>query len=292
MINYLRRVYVEIRYHLYKIIYPYPHIYSIFETLDFVLISKKSIARFGDGEFHMLGNSEDLGFQKMDEKLATRLKDVLNNSNDDCIVALPGGIYSIRGLNKVASYFWKQFYVFHYPRYANLLNVNQKYYNASFTRPYIDFANKQHSASYFQKLKGVWNNQKVLIVEGENSRLGVGNDLFDNVKELRRIVTLSTNAFQLYDKLFEATKSIVMEYDLVLIALGPTATVLAYDLSKLGVWAIDIGHIDVEYEWFLRGVDEKVAIEGKHVNEFSYHIKDTDCLDINYQSQIINRLLN
>lgn len=31
---------------------------------------------------------------------------------------------------------------------------------------------------------------------------------------------------------------------LILIALGMTATVLAYDLSKAGFWAIDIGHID------------------------------------------------
>jgi hypothetical protein len=36
---------------------------------------------------------------------------------------------------------------------------------------------------------------------------------------------------------------------LILISLGPTATVLAYDLAKLGYWAIDIGHIDNEYEW-------------------------------------------
>ena len=54
---------------------------------------------------------------------------------------------------------------------------------------------------------------------------------------------------------------------LILLALGPTATVLAYDLSKLGYQAIDIGHIDIEYEWFLQGAKEKVAIENKYVGE-------------------------
>ena len=38
----------------------------------------------------------------------------------------------------------------------------------------------------------------------------------------------------------------------MLIALGPTATILAYDLAEKGVQALDVGHIDIEYEWFLR----------------------------------------
>ena len=28
---------------------------------------------------------------------------------------------------------------------------------------------------------------------------------------------------------------------------------IAYDLAKEGYWAIDIGHLDLEYEWFLKG---------------------------------------
>ena len=55
--------------------------------------------------------------------------------------------------------------------------------------------------------------------------------------------------------------------DLVLLALGPTATVLAYDLSKNGIQAVDIGHVDIEYEWCRLGTRQKVAIDGKYVNE-------------------------
>ena len=50
-------------------------------------------------------------------------------------------------------------------------------------------------------------------------------------------------------------------------ALGPTATILAYDLAKDNYWTIDIGHIDIEYIWFLKKATEKIAIEGRHVNE-------------------------
>ena len=37
---------------------------------------------------------------------------------------------------------------------------------------------------------------------------------------------------------------------LFILALGPMATVLAYDLARLGYRALDLGHIDIEYEWF------------------------------------------
>ncbi|MCF2221921.1 GT-D fold domain-containing protein [Chryseobacterium sp. PS-8] len=30
---------------------------------------------------------------------------------------------------------------------------------------------------------------------------------------------------------------------------------------------MDIGHIDIEYIWFLKKATEKIAIEGRHVNE-------------------------
>ena len=43
------------------------------------------------------------------------------------------------------------------------------------------------------------------------------------------------------------------ENPLILISLGPTATVLAYDLSKTGVQAIDIGHITNMYDRLVYG---------------------------------------
>lgn len=46
-----------------------------------------------------------------------------------------------------------------------------------------------------------------------------------------------------------------------------TATVLAYDLAENKRQALDIGHIDIEYEWMRMGVTEKVAVQGKFTNE-------------------------
>ena len=75
---------------------------------------------------------------------------------------------------------------------------------------------------------------------------------------------------------------------LVLIALGPTATVLAYDLVKQGYQAIDIGHLDIEYEWYLRGVnDEKVIIEGKYTNEVVGGNIVADVRDSKYEKEVV-----
>ena len=68
-----------------------------------------------------------------------------------------------------------------------------------------------------------------------------------------------------------------------------TATVLAFDLCKHGYQAIDIGHIDIEYEWYLKQVTERCPIEGKSVNECGVNNPD-DITAIEYQQQIIYKI--
>lgn len=71
-----------------------------------------------------------------------------------------------------------------------------------------------------------------------------------------------------------------------------TATILAWELSGGGYWAIDIGHIDIEYEWFLRKTSDKIKIEGKYVNEvLGGKSNIADCNDEEYKSQIICKVV-
>ena len=80
----------------------------------------------------------------------------------------------------------------------------------------------------------------------------------------------------------------VIEKRLILIALGPTATILAYDLYKLGYQVIDVGHIDIEYEWYLRKSKKRIRIEYKFVNEAKNGGKNIKKIkDVNYYKQII-----
>ena len=75
-----------------------------------------------------------------------------------------------------------------------------------------------------------------------------------------------------------------------MIALGPTATILAYDLAKVGYQALDIGHVDVEYEWFRMGALEKVPLANKYVNESLEGREVGELKDLTYQNQIIAKI--
>ena len=142
------------------------------------------------------------------------------------------------------------------------------------------------SGEDFENLKKIWNNKKCVFVEGKQTRLGVGNDLFQNTKSIKRILAPAENAFEAYDKILEECLKQGKE-NLFLLALGPTATVLAYDLCRQGFQAIDVGHVDLEYEWFLRGEGHRTYVEGKYNNELNGGEHPADVKDPWYEAQIV-----
>ena len=81
--------------------------------------------------------------------------------------------------------------------------------------------------------------------------------IFDNTNSIERILCPPVNAFEKYDTILEQVKKYGTQ-KLILIALGHTATVLTYDLAIAGYQAIDIGHVDIEYEWYKLGAKRKL----------------------------------
>ena len=126
-----------------------------------------------------------------------------------------------------------------------------------------------------------------MIIEGSESKLGVGNDIFENVKSIKRILCPSTNAFKNYNEILEKIIEFAEKENLILISLGPTATVLAFDLAKLGYWAIDIGHIDIEYEWMKVGAVDKINLENRKVWEVNNVTNMNVSIDESYKKSII-----
>ena len=81
--------------------------------------------------------------------------------------------------------------------------------------------------------------------------------------------------------------------DMFLLAIGPSSGVLAYDLSRRGIQAVDVGHVDLEYEWFLAGKGTRVEVPNKYNNEFAGGDKVSDAdLPENYYEEIIADLSN
>ena len=174
----------------------------------------------------------------------------------------------------------------------SFLDMNCVYYNAFFNRYYLNF-NKtdehyQRCWTHINKLKEIWKNRDVVLLEGQEARLGVGNDILDGTKSISRILFCPVrNAFNKYDQILSSFNDIDPE-NLILVALGPTATVLAYDLCKKGYQAVDMGHINEEYECFLR---KETPLELKSMGRDCTMKHDTNPDDPEYKKQIIRKIV-
>ena len=167
-----------------------------------------------------------------------------------------------------------------------MIDLKKVYYDSFITRFYMDYRDKKKSELILNQLFKIWNDKDIVIIEGKESRLGAGNDLFFNCKSIERIICPQKDSYSKYKEIL--TEAMKIEKDkLVLIALGPTATVLAYDLCQRGYRALDIGHIDIEYEWFLLKAKEKVKLTCKFIGEVNDGENVIDIQDDKYYSQII-----
>lgn len=277
-------------YPLVKKAYPLPDVRSIEETLDKINNEKCSISRYGDGEFLYIVDKLNLPFQKYVPELAQKMKEILVSEHPNILVGLPIGYHSMHNLTHSCSRFWKCQIAWVYPRLSKYLKKDKVYYNSSMTRVYSGFQDKTVSKVYFEQVMQLWQGRDVILIEGEKSRLGVGNKLFSKAKSLKRVLGPRHNAWDKYTDIYnEAVKH--DKSTLLLIAMGPTATVLSYELALEGYQAIDIGNVDIEYEWYLRGATSKVKIEGKYTSEAVGGREVQDVNDDTYNSQIIARIL-
>lgn len=266
--------------------WPLPKVLSIDETLDKIIRERCSISRFGDGEFLYIIDRLNLPFQQQEALLRSKMIAILRSNEEHILVGLPIGYHSLENLNRESKNTWKSQIAWIYPRLQKYLDLSKIYANASITRVYMDYEDRSCSKGYFEKLMRVWENREVLLIEGEKSRLGVGNDLFEKAIKLERVIAPMHHAFTKYRELFaEALK--FDKSTLILVALGPTATVLSYELAKEGYQAIDIGNVDIEYEWYLQGAVSKVKIDGKYTSEAIGGRFVGDSTDGLYHTQIV-----
>lgn len=266
-----------------------PIVKSIDETIDVIIEKKLSISRYGDGEFEQI-DGHSIGFQKADLRLSEKLKEVLTNPIDGHIVALADVYGDLSELEDKYADFFREFLIKYRMDNYKYLDMHRVYYNAFISRLYSEMKDKSGAGRLFDKCKKIWEERDVVIVEGEKTRFGVGNDLLYNSKSVRRILVPNEDAFSVYDKILNCCKKMEKEV-CFLLAIGPTATVLAYDLAKCGYQAIDIGHFDIEYEWYIRKIkDNKVIIEGKYTNEVVGGNIVSDINDDEYIDEIVAQI--
>lgn len=272
---------------IYRKTHKKPKVMSVKDTAEYIISNKCSCSRFGDGELKIVCGT-GIRFQEYDEKLSARLNEILNKPEDEYFVCISDMFGSLRFFKKSSRRYMMNVLAVSRKKWLKAITVKRTFGNTFVTRCYIDWKDKSFSKAHFEVLKKIWSGRDIAIVEGKFSRLGVGNDLFQSANSTERILCPAKNAWSKYDEILKLITERISKDKLVLLALGPTATVLAYDLDKLGYQAVDIGHVDVEYEWCLMGVNEKVALKNKYVNEAQNgEITEDNLDDKEYRSQIV-----
>lgn len=258
---------------------------GIDETLDYIIEHNSSLVRFGDGEVNLMWGLP-IPYQNHDLELANQLKHIVGLESDEkLVICLPDAFDDRFVFTWWATPFWKEHMNVYMDFYKELCKGS--WYGSTFiSRPYIDYEDKSKAKGQFEKLKSIWENRDILIVEGITSRSGVGNDLFDKVKSVKRIICPSHNAYSVVDNIQEEIMKHA-EGRLILCMLGPTAKVLAYHLSRKGYQVLDIGHIDSEYEWMKMGAKTKVKFSHKHTAEYNFDQDIQFIEDETYNSQIL-----
>lgn len=268
------------------------------ETINFIINHKISIARYGDGEFRLMLQDGEIGFQKKNYLLSQKLIESYSCRSEKLLVCTYDFLEKLP--KKTKQFYWTRWAITRYHnRIKRYYDYKYRYGNASITRFYHPnlhaYTNFDYiETTYIPLLKKIWNNRNIIIVEGKDTKLGCGNSLFENANTIRRIICPSINAFDRYLEIYKNVLEAYVNDDLIIIALGPTASVLSSELTiRENIQCIDIGHVDVVYFWFLNKSKECDKISGKFVNE-SNSLSNTIYVkyDIKkYESQIIKEIL-
>lgn len=273
--------------------YEYPIVESGDKAIDLIISEGKSMCRFGDGEFAIMTGVFRQKFQCVDKELTRRLKEILVTEREDILIGITdvyGDLskYNDDGRCNIRAYLTPEVRKQHYA----LIDMNKVYYDSYMTRPYVIYRDNMTDAPVrrFAHLKQIWEGKRLLIVEGEKTHMGVGNDLLDNADDIIRILGPAEHAFSRYDDILQSVLKFGKDR-LILIAMGPAATVLAYDLACAGYQALDIGHVDMEYEWMLAGKGGRTAVPYKYNNELKGGDIVEEIKDEKYEMQIVDRFL-
>lgn len=199
----------------------YPNVLDECSTLQLVL-SGRSLARYGDGEFKMCRGAS-IKSQRASASLARRLREVLHDSGT-CLVGIP----NIQSHTPKGEFWQKQ------TRFADLL-TDRQYVSSFITRP--DSAPWIDTAQYWAAVESLWVGQDVTLVRGSSKSL-IADDLV-GAGTVTEVIAPRQHAWVDYSELLKRIGTPAR----ALLCLGPTATVMAVDLSARGVHAIDLGHI-------------------------------------------------
>ena len=263
MKNKIKNILASFVYFLYEkgILHNNIRVHTIDETIDELLRTEKSMVRFGDGEIVMI-KGVDLMLQKASPEIGEGLARILAYPWDDLMVTIPGIFDTLSDHHKASRKFWQDHLLFCRKTYEQYCNPNRVYYTTFISRCYYFGQDRSLCDGWFAKIRKIWDNRDIVIVEGTRTHNGVGNNLFDSAASIERIICPPSDAYGALPEILNEC----LRYDkdrMFLLSVGVAAKFLAVELFQKGYRVLDIGNMDLEYEWYVKQVPDKIPLE-KH----------------------------
>lgn len=207
---------------------------SLQETLLRIGRDGLSFARFGDGELRMMLRSQyDVKFQRNNPAIRKELEELLTTGNVDGDKLLLGFPQVFRDMH------WSGVWADLWPQLSAMLPAGQVFGNSQVSRPFFF---QQLGDEGVQLWRNIWNGLNICIITGAGSRFELVPELFDNVKSVRFLHSVPSNAYADLPHVLRNVRT-GRHADLYLVALGPAGTLLAARLAQMGLRAIDIGQV-------------------------------------------------
>ena len=256
----VKDILAQIDYSLYRIGLKKCNIkvHTIEETIDELINTNKSMIRYGDGEITMI-RGRSLVLQQVEPEIIEGLKRMLKYEHDGMIVTIPEIFDDLSIYRKESRQFWKDHLLFSRKIYEKYCNPDRVYYNTSVSRFYYYMSDKSKCAEWIEKIKLIWKDKDIVVVEGERTHNGAGNDLLDSARTIERIIGPSSDAYARLDEIMECCRQYPKDR-LFLVSLGVAAKFLTERLYLEGYRSLDIGHLDMEYEWYIHKAGKKEKI--------------------------------
>ena len=231
-----------------------------YRTVMHLISNRASIARYGDGELRIcVGRNAKL--QHYHPELSQKLKSILKSRLEKLLVAVPRIFDRDVWPTEQKAVFWNTYSKD--KKYLSLYDRNLVYGSAFITRP--DSVGKEiYRDSYFDLMKVLWQGRRVLLLQGPDGSFAKSDGLFSTCSRLDIIYGPGKDAFNDYDSLLKKCLKETKpweEEEIIVLSLGPTATVLASDLCMYGRQALDLGHLAMFYNKLRKGgnVNDKTA---------------------------------
>ena len=201
----IKDILAAIVYFLYEkgILHNRIRVHSIDETIDALLNTGKSMVRFGDGEIVMI-KGVDLMLQKAAPEIGEGLARILSYPDDNLIVTIPGIFDTLSDHRKASRQFWRDHLLFCRKTYEKYCDPNRAYYSTFVSRCYYYGSDRSNCDRWFAKIRKIWENRDVVIVEGTRTHNGVGNDLLDSARSIERIICPPKDAYGALPAITEA----------------------------------------------------------------------------------------